>query len=241
MRKCNRSNALYADGQLGENQGCCRFGAPQQELQRPPIYTPFYPVPDEEMVFLDYLERTDKGEFSPIPVLMGHNDNEDGYYRIAAFRNGVVPTDEEVELFLLESFTCPVSFQAEARREHKVPSFAYRFFADWGNTRLFPTSGAYHGVDMHMVFGASEDTSGLPTSDEQERLTGIMQRMWATFCENPASGLTELLDWPAFEKQGQTLALLGKDNRAEISFETPSEYDGSCSTVVMGALATDTA
>ncbi|KAG9255636.1 Alpha/Beta hydrolase protein [Emericellopsis atlantica] len=199
---------------------------------------PFYPMPDEKTVFSDYVSRTEAGDFSPLPVLMGHNNNEDGYYRIPAYRNGVVPTDEQVRSFLLESFTCPVSFQAEARRANNVPAFGYRYFADWDNTRLYPTSGAYHGVDLHMVFGASEDTSGLPPSKEQKRLTRVMQRMWAAFSDDPTSGLTDALGWPLWDSENDTLALLGKNNSAEVEFVKPETYDAPCSTVVMGALAT---
>ncbi|KAH7353258.1 carboxylesterase [Plectosphaerella cucumerina] len=199
---------------------------------------PFYPQPDSEIVFADYLSRTEAGSFVPIPLLGGSNHNEDGYYRIPAFRAGTVPTDAQVASFLLESFTCPVSFQSEARRVAGVPSFAYRFFADWDNTRLFPTSGAYHGTDLHMVFGASEDTSGLPASSDQKELTKIMQRMWFAFSDDPAEGLTKALEWPAFNPEAETLALLGKDNVPEIRFVKPSEYDAPCSTVTMGALGT---
>lgn len=151
---------------------------------------PFYPKPDGEIVFSDYVSLTEAGSFAKVPVFFGHNHNEDGYYRIPAFGNGVTPTDAQVDSFLLESFTCPVSFQAEARRGHGVPSWAYRYLADWDNTRLFPTSGAYHGVDLHMIFGASEDVSGLPASADQKKLTKIMQHAWFLFSNNPTSGLS---------------------------------------------------
>lgn len=198
----------------------------------------FYPVADGELVFADYAKLTAEGKFAGLPVLMGNNHNEDGYYRIPAFANGVVPTDEQVRTFLLESFTCPASLQAAARRAHGVPAWVYRYMADWDNTRLFPTSGAYHGVDMHMIFGASRDVSGLPTSADQRKMTALMQRAWSSFSDDPWAGLTTRLGWPRFDRAAKTLAVLGEGNRPRLKLTRPSEYDEACSTVTLGALAT---
>ncbi|PCD32260.1 hypothetical protein FGRA07_09512 [Fusarium graminearum] len=198
---------------------------------------PFYPKPDGEIVFLDYVNLTEAGSFAKIPILFGHNNNEDGYYRIPAYGNGVTPTDAQVKSFLLESFTCPVSYQAMARRAHQVPSWAYRYMADWNNTRLFPTSGAYHGVDLHMIFGASLDVSGIAPSEDQEELTKIMQHAWFSFSDDPWSGLAKL-GWLEFDPGRETLIELGKDSQARVDFVKPSVYDAPCSTVKMGALST---
>ncbi|KPM38700.1 hypothetical protein AK830_g7868 [Neonectria ditissima] len=198
---------------------------------------PFYPKPDGELVFSDYTSLTKAGSFAKVPILFGHNHNEDGYYRIPAYGNGVTPTDAQVKSFLLESFTCPVSYQAQARRDHNVASWAYRYLADWDNTRLYPTSGAYHGVDLHMIFGASGDVSGIAPSAEQKKLTKMMQHAWFTFSDNPTTGLSQL-GWPKFNPSAKTLAVVGKDTKASVEFVKPSVYDAPCSTVTMGALAT---
>ncbi|UZP46457.1 hypothetical protein NXS19_014269 [Fusarium pseudograminearum] len=198
---------------------------------------PFYPKPDGEIVFPDYVSLTEAGSFAKIPILFGHNNNEDGYYRIPAYGNGVTPTDTQVKSFLLESFTCPVSYQAKARKAHHVPSWAYRYMADWNNTRLFPSSGAYHGVDLHMIFGASLDVSGIAPSEDQEELTKIMQHAWFSFSDDPWSGLAKL-GWPEFDQDRETLIELGKDSQARVDFVKPSVYDAPCSTVKIGALST---
>ncbi|UPK92526.1 hypothetical protein LCI18_003461 [Fusarium solani-melongenae] len=198
---------------------------------------PFYPKPDGKLVFSDYVSLTKAGSFAKVPILMGHNHNEDGYYRIPAYGNGVTPTDAQVTSFLLESFTCPVSYQAKARRDHGVSAWAYRYLADWDNTRLFPTSGAYHGVDLHMIFGASGDVSGIQPSADQKKLTKIMQHAWFTFSDNPTKGLTQL-GWPQFDPNGKTLVELGKGTKPAVSFVKPSVYDAPCSTITMGALGT---
>ncbi|KAH7155980.1 Alpha/Beta hydrolase protein [Dactylonectria macrodidyma] len=198
---------------------------------------PFYPKPDNEIVFSDYVSLTKTGSFAKVPILFGHNHNEDGYYRIPAYGNGVTPTDAQVTSFLLESFTCPVSYQAEARRQKGVAAWAYRYMADWDNTRLFPTSGAYHGVDLHMIFGASGDVSGIEPTAGQALLTKTMQGAWYAFCNNPTNGLSQL-GWPKFNPQTKSLILLGNGTKPRVDFVKPSAYDAPCSTITMGALGT---
>ena len=63
---------------------------------------------------------TQASEFVRLPVLLSHNSNEAGYYRIAAYSNGVVPTDAQVDAFYLESFVCLVSLQTLGRGAHGV-------------------------------------------------------------------------------------------------------------------------
>ncbi|KAK4224466.1 cholinesterase precursor [Podospora fimiseda] len=192
----------------------------------------FWPTPDEDIVFSDYVGLTANGSFAKIPILLGNTHTENGYYQVPAYAQGVIPTEDQVRDFMLQSFTCPVAYQAKARRDHGVPSYVFRYFADWENTRLYPTSGAYHGVDMHMIFGGSADVSGLPASTEQRRLTRLMQRLWFSFANNPESGL-EKLGWPRYDPGGKTLVELGLDNKAEVKLAFPYEYDAPCSEITM--------
>ncbi|KAB5542838.1 cholinesterase precursor [Coniochaeta sp. 2T2.1] len=198
---------------------------------------PFWPTPDNETVFSssDLVGLTASGSFAKIPILFGNNHNENGYYQIPAFGNGVVPTVAQVVSFMLESFTCPVAYQAAARRKASTPAWAYRFHADWDNTRLYPTSGAYHGVDLHMIFGASADVSGLPTAAAQRELTKTMQDAWFAFANNPAEGLSNL-GWPQFDPNKKTLVELGLNNNPKPQLAYPSTYTAPCVDVTMGAL-----
>ncbi|KAL7797374.1 alpha/beta-hydrolase [Trichoderma ceciliae] len=196
----------------------------------------FYPIPDETIVFSDYVKLTNSGRFAKLPLLLGNNNNEDGYYRIPSFASGIVPTADQVKSFLLESFTCPVSHQAKARRDYGVPAWAYRYMADWANTRLYPTSGAYHGVDLHMIFGASADVSGLPTTANQRSLTKLMQHAWFSFSNNPSSGLSRI-GWPQFNQKTASLIVLGQNNLPKAQFVHPSNFDSLCPNITLAALA----
>ncbi|KAL7905855.1 Alpha/Beta hydrolase protein [Trichoderma velutinum] len=204
----------------------------------------FAPFPDDEVVFSDYINRTTAGRFAKVPIMLGNTDNEDGFYRLVPFaQTGLLPTSQDVTEFLLESFTCPVTFQASARRSHGVPAWTFRYMADWDNTRLYSsngsTSGAYHMVDLHMIFGASEDVTGLPTIAEQRNLTQIMQTAWASFANDPVNGLAKL-GWPQFDQNENSYILLGKDNIPSAEFVAPSEWNSPCSTVTFGLFGTST-
>ncbi|KAL6890870.1 Alpha/Beta hydrolase protein [Trichoderma evansii] len=205
----------------------------------------FTPFPDEEIVFSDYINRTIAGNFAKVPIMLGNTNNEDGFYRLVPYaQTGLLPTSQDVIEFLLETFTCPVTFQASARRSHGVPAWAFRYMADWDNTRLYSTngstSGAYHMVDLHMIFGASEDVTALPTTADQRKLTQIMQTAWATFAEDPIDGLTSL-GWPQFDQSKDSYILLGNDSISSVQYVAPSNWNSPCSTVTFGLFGTSTA
>ena len=184
----------------------------------------FQPTPDGKTVFDDYKARYEKGNFSRLvsllhysptpslsptfsfplihaptqPVLMGHNNNEAGYYKIPAFSQGTTLSAEQWQQFNDGSFTCPIAFAAQHRAFYDVPTWRYRYYGDWQNLRLYGPSkgngneggsGAYHGADVEMVFGGSEDVSGLPKSEEQRRMEGVMMKAWADFARDPREGL----------------------------------------------------
>lgn len=204
----------------------------------------FAPFPDNEVVFSDYINRTTAGRFAKVPIMLGNTDNEDGFYRLAPFaQTGLLPTSQDVTQFLLESFTCPVIFQASSRRSHGVPAWTFRYMADWDNTRLYSsngsTSGAYHMADLHMIFGASEDVTGFPTTVDQRNLTNIMQKAWSSFAHDPVDGLAGL-GWPKFDQSENSYILLGKNNIPSAEFVAPSEWNSPCSTVTFGIFGTST-
>jgi cholinesterase len=166
------------------------------------------------------------------PQLLGNNHHEQGYYVIPAFGRGINTTAAQRDQFLLESFTCPNDFKARMGRANDVPTWVYRYFGDWANTRLYPSSGAYHGTELQMLFGNSEDVSGISPSDSQVQLTKVMQNAWLAFANDPVNGLSEF-GWPQFEPEKETLVRLGFENSPEPDFVRPEVYSGKCSDVVL--------
>ena len=84
-------------------------GSPQRKARVFFAIPPFYPISD--------------GEFAKVPVLMGNMDSEDGYGRIAAYRNSIVPAEEEGEEFHLMLFTYPIAFSANIQQNQFVPAW----------------------------------------------------------------------------------------------------------------------
>lgn len=198
---------------------------------------PFYPKVDGELVFEDYLSLATAGRFAKIPYFLGHNNYEQGYYVIPAYAAGRNVTEAQSAQFLLESFVCPVSYEANRRVEQGVPTFVYRYFGDWDNTRLYPTSGAYHGTEMHMIFGGSEAVSGLPESKAQKETVKLVQKAVYEFTNDPSNGLVNNLRWPRFNPTAATWAEIAKDNQPRLTFAKPEKYDETCPSIVMGALS----
>lgn len=196
---------------------------------------PFYPLVDNETVFADYISRSASGDFAKLPYFHGHNDHEQGYYVIPAFAQGRNVTEQQASQFLLESFVCPISYEARARVDAGVPTWVYRYYGDWDNTRLYPTSGVYHGTELHMILGGSADASGLPETQVQKDTVRLVQRAVAAFTEDPKEGLTKL-GWPVFDLEKKSWGEIAVNNKAKVTFAKPEKYDANCGNITLGAL-----
>ena len=162
----------------------------------------FQPTPDGKTVFEDYEPLLAGGKYARLPYLAGENDNEAGYYKIPAFGQGKILPDDQWKAFNAEAFTCPTAKVADSRAKQGVPMWRFRYLADWDNLRLYPTSGAYHGSDVTMIFGSSAAVSGLPESREQKKLKALMMKAWAAFGDDPAMGLWTVMGWPKYQSNG---------------------------------------
>lgn len=169
----------------------------------------FQPVIDNATVFNNYTVLSEAGLFAQLPYFQGYNDNESGYYKITTYGSTNTTAPDSVwDAFELESFICPAAFQAKMRARRDIPTYLYRYFADWENLRLYPGSGAYHGSEMNMVIGNSEGVSGIPPSGEEQRISKVMMRAWAAFAENPERGLVDEMGWPRYKTNGMCLMVL---------------------------------
>lgn len=104
----------------------------------------------------------------------------------------------EQTLFNLEAFTCASAIEASARVSSGVPTWRYRYFGDWGNLRLFPGSGTYHGSELEMVFGTAATVSGVPSTDTENDMSAYFMKAWAAFASDPKAGLEQKLGWPLY-------------------------------------------
>ncbi|KAI9043066.1 carboxylesterase [Aspergillus affinis] len=187
----------------------------------------FHPTVDNVTVFGDYAERSAAGKFAKLPYLVNNNDNEAGYYRVNAFAASLTLTNEDWNQFNLAAFTCPSDQAAKDRAANGVPVWHSRYFGDWDNMRLYPTSGAYHGVDLPMVFGNSKDISAVSTSTGERQFSKHMASAWVAFARDPQKGLTTF-GWPQYDAKKNTLIGLAHKNSMKVEFLNPSDFQEGC-------------
>ncbi|KAH8422568.1 uncharacterized protein LDX57_000321 [Aspergillus melleus] len=187
----------------------------------------FHPTVDNVTVFGDYAERSAAGKFAKLPYLVNNNDNEAGYYRVNAFAASLTLTDEDWNQFNLAAFTCPSDQAAKDRAANGVAVWHSRYFGDWDNMRLYPTSGAYHGVDIPMVFGNSADISAVSASKVEQEFSQYMASAWVAFARDPQKGLTKF-GWPQYDAKKNTLIGLAHKNSVKAEFLNPSDFQEGC-------------
>ncbi|ESZ92459.1 hypothetical protein SBOR_7154 [Sclerotinia borealis F-4128] len=164
--------------------------APTEFLTR----SQFVPTVDEKIVFSDYASRAHAGNFAKLPYLVGNANHESGYYALSAFAQNITLTPTQWDLFNLKTFTCAASQSAIIGLEYHIPVYRYRYLGDFNNTRLYPTSGAYHLSDLNMWHGVGQDVSGVANTKEEDRLSRKMMESLIAFAREPGGGL-EKEDW----------------------------------------------
>ncbi|KAK0267187.1 hypothetical protein LTR35_016461 [Friedmanniomyces endolithicus] len=193
----------------------------------------FHPTVDNVTVFSDYVPLAKSGAFAKIPYLAGNCNYEAGFYRVGAYAANITLTPAQWQLFNQRAFTCPTKYATDARAQHGVPTWRYRYMADWKNLRLYPASrdypdsGTYHGSDMDMLFGTAYDVTGRRNSLQEELTSRYFMGAWAAFGRDPTAGL-EVYGWPMSRSNTSSLVQLAYDNQAIPSIVSPDLYDSSC-------------
>ncbi|KAF7538701.1 hypothetical protein G7054_g2741 [Neopestalotiopsis clavispora] len=178
----------------------------------------------------EYVSRVKAGDLAQIPYLQIHGDHESGFYRISALAQGNTLNESAWQEFEQETFTCAAAAEGYYRTQAGIPTYRLRNMADWENTRLYdpPSSGAYHGVEIHMVTGNSELVSGVAPAEAQAELTATVASAWRSFAADAANGPTDALGWPRYVPGDATLGLVATDNTATVTFVDASSYDSAC-------------
>lgn len=123
-------------------------------------------------------------------------------------------------------FNCPAKLVAEESAHVGIPSWHYYYNASFPNTDIFPGSGPYHSSEIAEVYGTYPRSGATPF---QAKLSGAMQKAWADFAKNPASGP----GWDSVPK----IAILGAGvrpggeegrGRDTMTVEDPASIDRMC-------------
>jgi carboxylesterase type B len=166
----------------------------------------FGPTVDNVTIYSDYGVRGAAGDFAKIPMLIGNNDHESGFFELTAIGLGLTITPELSQLFqdLADvQFTCGSSITAIFRTRAHVPVWRYRFYGDFPNTRVFPGIGAYHTSEIFPLFGTSAVVTGEADTPAQKYVGNYMRAAWATFARDPSNGLSLGFKWPLYNNESK--------------------------------------
>ena len=81
-----------------------------------------------------------------------------------------------------------------------------------------------------MVFGGTEDVTGIPDNVGERWTMEYMMWAWGIFVKDPAAGLSDRLFWPGYHLGGNTLVRLGYELNPGPSFVRPGIFDAACPT-----------
>lgn len=194
----------------------------------------FGPTADNQIVFSNYTARAAAGQFTRKPYFTGNNDYEAGLFKLIAAGAGIQLPDLDWAIFDLSTFTCPVSKAALVRFVHGVPTWRYRYFADFPNIRLTrnPDSGAWHGAEINIVWQTAVDASSEANTAREASISRYLSGAWAAFAKNPAKGLSKApYTWPRYNPLNATLIRLAYNNETAASYVFPVTYDLACPVV----------
>jgi cholinesterase len=194
----------------------------------------FGPSVDNITGFPDYPSRAKAGQFAQLPILNGNNDNEAGLYvPMFALLNRTIDPAYMVDKNN-KTFSCPTGARANISASHGLPTWRYRWFGDFPNTRITtnPDSGAYHCSEIPIIWDTLATGKGIPPDTPEEvSIREYVQGAWAAFAKDPWGGLNSYGDgWPQYSPFEPTLIRLGYDNITGTNAVLPDVYDATCLT-----------
>lgn len=190
----------------------------------------FGPSVDEEVVFSNYRQRAATGQYIRRPLFIGNNDYEAGLFKVIAGASNITLPDSTWAILNLAGFTCPAADTA-LLRSLRVPTYRYRYFGEFPNTRLTlnPSSGAWHGAEIGIVWQTAADVSGEPNTPAEASISTYLSGAWAAFAKDPDTGLSQRpYGWPRYDADETTLIRLAYNNETTASYALPVTYDIAC-------------
>lgn len=193
----------------------------------------FTPSVDEVVVYSDYSARSAVGDFIKVPLIIGNTDYEAGLFELMLALSGTTHPPAFWATFNLNIFACPAAERANISISKGVPTWRYRWFGNFPNTRLttIPDSRSWHGSELPLLFNTLPSGPGVPgdISNEAE-IESYVRGAWATFAKDPVNGLQtfRLGAWPIYELGKPTLARLAWMNLTGSNLGYRAPYDALC-------------
>ncbi|KAI2779913.1 alpha/beta-hydrolase [Daldinia loculata] len=169
------------------------------EKKMPSLF--FRPTVDNKIIFQNYIERAEKGLISKVPALISDTSNEQSSliaYPIDNLTQG--PNKTEVDKGTLNDFICPAFNSSNVREFNNLTTYRYQYAGNYSNLTPFSWMGAYHGADLHMIFGSYNLTGG--ATDFQKQVAETMQDYILAFLADPKDRLKSLTWLPGSSRSG---------------------------------------
>ena len=120
-----------------------------------------------------------------------------------------------------------------------MPTWRYRYFGEYPSLTLYPPnkngtakgSGAYHGSELTLLWGTSQDVTLVKDSKALNKMSGYLMRAWTAFIRDPQNGLKDF-GWPMYNPDGNTLISLANDGDEGATFGNSTAYDGHCEEIL---------
>lgn len=188
------------------------------------VQSAFGPTVDNITVFSDYSNRTP----ASIPILLGNDNYESGLFRTEfAIEEGYTFPDSFWDMYELSGYTCTSSRRANYSLAAGNPTWRFRWFAVFPDIDISSEGGAYHGIELPLIFGTTDSFSTVNATADEVIFTAYIRGAWVAFAKDPVDGLTGY-GWPLYDPAGETLIRLGYDNATGLNVAFPEIYDAGC-------------
>jgi cholinesterase len=196
----------------------------------PGLPVSFIPTIDNISVFSDYAGRSAAGNFAKVPLLIGNNDYEAGaFVPLTALQDKFYP-QAFWDFFDGSVFDCPVAVRASISVQHNIPTWRYRWFGNFPNTKItsVPDSGAYHASELAVLFDQLPIRPDIPPSTPAEMSIGeYIRGAWTIFAKDPKTGL-KFYGWPTYTPNTTSLVRVAFNNQTGPNPAFPALYDRTC-------------
>lgn len=184
----------------------------------------FGPTADDETSFSDYEDLQARGRFARLPLLAG-NTNEEGQTLGATYSEDGSPPNQTAVDLATNRTACGVSRAAQARADHDVPVWRWRYHGYFPNLQPLPWLRSYHSSELPLVFGTSPLLG--PDTEQEKQTSRYMQDAWVAFAKDPVNGLSRY-GWPTYVADEDTLIELALEGAVEAVFAKGDTYDETC-------------
>jgi para-nitrobenzyl esterase len=212
---------------------------PAMLLQVPLPRTATMPYIDEVVVPMKMTESFRQGAFARVPMLIGTNSFEAGFFgpawygtvpqkmgelweRARTLTDGYGTGNDELRAAQIGTdrfATMNTRIIARAAAQHQVPVFRY-YFCYVSASQRGTLPGAIHTAEIPYVFGT---LSG--DNPEDLSVSRQMQSRWIAFARNSSPSPPGGLAWPQYSREGETMLCITHSGEQLISEPRPALLD----------------